>query len=143
MRITPSMLKDARTCEAHYNTFVARWPEGVDVTQETCEQAHALGLDLDWAAANLFSEYKKAKYRALQGIHNTEFLEARSVLWRNYRQKHNDVLKSTKPQEVREARCREIEALYEASRYALLRECVAKGVAAFAKIAAEQEGVTE
>ena len=56
MKITVEMLIAARACENQVELFQELFGEGGEVTLESCRQAAAAGLNLHWAAAELFSE---------------------------------------------------------------------------------------
>lgn len=70
MRITAGMLRRKRACRIQFLKFIKRFPDGVEVTEDTCLYV-ANDFDWDWAAENLLSEeglnhYREGKERARQ-----------------------------------------------------------------------------
>jgi len=64
MRITNRMLKNSGACSFQRLKFRSLWPFGVEVTFENCLKAAEAGLDLSWAANNLFTGDVLAEYIA-------------------------------------------------------------------------------
>ena len=55
MKITKKFLESKRACAYHVALFAEEWPEGAEVTLDTCLRAAQIGLDFGWAADNLLS----------------------------------------------------------------------------------------
>jgi len=54
MKVTVRQLIDRGACESQVELVAAMWGKGpIEVNAETCAEAAALGLDVDWAADNL------------------------------------------------------------------------------------------
>ena len=54
MRITTEILTKARACTSQVKVFAKEWPNGATVNLKNVCRAQEIGLDLEWAAQNLF-----------------------------------------------------------------------------------------
>ena len=71
MRITAKMLIAKRACSEEVATFTRLWPDGVEVSEETCQQAAAANLNLRWFAehflpAPALAAHQQARATALE-----------------------------------------------------------------------------
>jgi len=63
-RITAKLLLAKHACQTQIDIFACEWPDGAEVTLESCRRAVVLGLDLSWAAECLLSASAEKVYQA-------------------------------------------------------------------------------
>jgi len=64
MRVTVKQLERLGACEEQLNLVAMHWGKSVEVTPETCAEAAALGLDVEWAAETLLTDTQYDEYWA-------------------------------------------------------------------------------
>ncbi len=53
MKITKELLERHNACEDQVDLFISLFPEGTEVTEESCLKAVEGGIDFEWACCNL------------------------------------------------------------------------------------------
>ena len=75
-RITAKLLLAKHACQTQIDIFACEWPDGAEVTLESCRRAVVLGLDLSWAAECLLSASAEKVYQAATATAEKAYEEA-------------------------------------------------------------------
>ena len=86
MFITKELLELNGACSEHVAIFARQWPKGVEVTLESLNEAHAIGLDIFWLES-LIPADKQAEYEAKWGPLLDEYKAKQKSLWDEYKAK--------------------------------------------------------
>jgi len=84
VKVTAQMLRRKHACEGQVAIFEKEWPDGAEVTFDSCQRAVALDLDISWFAAEFlpapaFEAYEKARVTAWDA-----YVKARAPAWDAY-----------------------------------------------------------
>ena len=96
MKITKRLLQKNKACPGQIKIFARQWPEGVEVTLESLNEAHAIGLDI-FRLESLIPADKRAEYEAkrnslwdvykAQAMSLTAYKAQEKSLWIEYKAK--------------------------------------------------------
>ena len=132
MKITKEFLKRKRACADQVALFAEEWPEGAEVTLDTCLRAAQIGLDFGWAAENLLSADGREEWRAKRDVVYAEYLAKRDVVDAEWRAKREPI----------DAECRAkreaIDAEWRAKLALIDTECRAKRAVLFYELFAKE-----
>ena len=70
MFITKELLELNGACSEHVAIFARQWPKGVEVTLESLNEAHAIGLDIFWLERLIPAIDRNAYYSQVRSIWN-------------------------------------------------------------------------
>ena len=73
MKITTRMLRHKGACPGQVDIFKAEWPNGMDVTRESCIRAVELGLDINWASNTLLPPSLWGEYLSKEQLLKYEY----------------------------------------------------------------------
>jgi len=84
MRVTVKQLEQLGACGDQVALVAICWGESVEITPETCAQAHDLGLEAEWAAQYLLTTAQLKQYLAIRQRAWKQYLAIVRQAWKQY-----------------------------------------------------------